>query len=154
MARKTTDETTSTTEAARSVSFTPEALQAVIAQAVALALAGQKTASKAAAKDGQSVRSMKNHMQTIKAFKRAGFGDVVPHQNVLTFQRWMAKGYRPVEGCKSLKIANLRLFHVSQVRALTVEEKAAMAAQTDAANERQRAFEASKVVPIGTGAPQ
>ena len=149
MARKTPDEPTTNNEV-RQVSFTPEALQSVIAQAVALALASQKAAPQAVARDGQTVRSMQNHVKTIKAFKRAGFADAVPHVNVKTFNRWMAEGRRPVEGCHSIKVANLRLFHLSQTRAITIEEREAMQAQSDAAVARHE----GKVVPIGTGAPQ
>lgn len=117
----------------KTVTFTPEALQAVIAQAVALAMADKKAANKPLAKAAQSDRSLKNAIKTVKAFKKAGFGDVKPHEDVLTFNRWMAKGFRPMEGSKSLKVGNLRLFHKSQVRQLSVEEKAEMQAQSDAA---------------------
>ena len=66
----------------------------------------------------------------------------------MTFNRWMAKGYRPMEGSKSLKIRNLRLFHKTQVRSITSEERAALEAQSEAAIARQNAEQAAKVVPI------
>ena len=84
----------------------------------------------------------------VKAFKKAGFGVVTPHVDVMTFNRWMAKGYRPMEGSKSLKIRNLRLFHKTQVRSITPEERAELEAQSAAAVARHQAEQAAKVVPI------
>lgn len=122
-----------------SVTFTPAKLQAVIAEAVALALAGKKADGKAAAVAGKTERSIQNEVKTARAFKKAGFADAVPHVNVKTFNRWMAEGRRPIEGTKSIKVSNLRLFHVSQTRAITVEEREAMQAQSDAAVARHDA---------------
>jgi hypothetical protein len=42
-------------------------------------------------------------MKAIKAFQRAGFKDCKPHETIMTFNRWIAKGRRPVEGSKSLR---------------------------------------------------
>lgn len=116
-----------------SVTFTKAALAQVIAEAVALAMAGKKADNKAANAEGKTERSLQNEVRTAKAFKKAGFADAVPHVNVKTFNRWMAEGRRPIEGTKSIKVANLRLFHVSQTRAITIEEREAMQAQSDAA---------------------
>lgn len=58
----------------------------------------------------------------ITAFKRAGFGTVVPRVDVLTFKAWVAKGFRPIEGSKAVKVKQFRLFHKSQVRPLTEDE--------------------------------
>lgn len=58
----------------------------------------------------------------ITAFKRAGFGTVVPRVDVLTFKAWVAKGFRPIEGSKAVKVKQFRLFHKSQVRPLTADE--------------------------------
>jgi hypothetical protein len=124
---------------AKEVTFTPAALKAVIAEAVALAMAGKKADGKAAAQAGKSERSLKNEIAVVKAFKKAGFGDVRPHIDVKTFNRWVAEGLRPIEGSKSLKIKNLRLFHRTQCRAITLEEKAALQAQSDAAVARHDA---------------
>jgi hypothetical protein len=113
------------------------ALQAIIAQAVAVAIAAKEAemqeALAAKTATGRSERSMLNEIAVVKAFKKAGFGNVKPHEDVRTFNRWMAAGYRPVEGSKSLKIKNLRLFHKSQCRPITAEEKQAMQEQSDAA---------------------
>src|ERR1700730_8901454 len=91
--------------------------------------------------------SMQNEIAVVKAFKKAGFGNVTPHEDVRTFNRWLSAGYRPVEGSKSLKIKNLRLFHRSQVRQLTAEEKAGLQAENEAAAARH----SGSVTPI-TGA--
>lgn len=115
------------------VTFSLEALNKIVADAVALALANKKADNKPAMNAAKSERSIKNEIATVKAFKKAGFGNVTPHKDVMTFNRWAAKGFRPMEGSKSLKVKNLRLFHVSQVRELTIEEKAKMQEQSDAA---------------------
>lgn len=123
----------------KTVTFTPAALQKVIAEAVALAMASKKADNKPAAMAAKTDRSLQNQIKTVKAFKKAGFGDVKPHEDVLTYNRWMSKGFKVIEGSKSLKVGNLRLFHKSQVRALSLEEKQAMQAQSDAAVARHDA---------------
>lgn len=135
----------------KSVTFTPAALQAVIAEAVALALAGKKADSKAMAQAGKSERSIKNEIAVVKAFKKAGYGDVKPHVDVMTFKRWVANGLRPMEGSKSLKVKNLRLFHKSQCRTITLEEKAAAEEQMQAAIARHEA-DKGNVTPLRTEA--
>jgi hypothetical protein len=140
MARKTTTTETPTTNAdAPKVTFTPEALQAVIAEAVAQAMAKQKAEAVAVPAIGNgrsSDRSMQNEIAVVKAFKKAGFGNVKPHEDVRTFNRWVAQGFRPIEGSKSLKIKNLRLFHKRQVRPITSDERAKMVEQQKAAIDR------------------
>jgi hypothetical protein len=144
--------------AVREVSFSPEALQAVIAKATADAVAMATAALRAemqqalaskpgkAAKAGptlsmagKSDRSLRNEIDVVKAFKKAGFGSVTPHQNVKTFNRWMADGRRPIEGSKSLTVGNLRLFHVSPTREITSDEKAKNVEQQKAAIDRHTA---------------
>src|SRR5450631_3365396 len=71
-------------------------LRAMLAQAVAVALAAQKAelmqtmAATKPATNGKSDRSLKNEIAVVKAFKKAGFGDVRPHEDVRTFNRWVA----------------------------------------------------------------
>lgn len=118
------------------VTMTKARMTALVAQAVALALQGKgKSAStvSTANLDGKSERSIKNEIAVVKAFKKAGFGNVTPHVDVMTFNRWVAAGFRPLEGSKSLKVKNLRLFHKTQVRTITTEEKAALKEQNEAA---------------------
>jgi hypothetical protein len=95
---------------------------------------------------GKTDRSIQNEIQTIKAFKKAGFGNVTPHKDVLTFNKWLAQGLRPIPGSKSLRIGNLRLFHKSQCQAVTSDEKVANAKQQAAAVARHD--KTAKVVPI------
>ena len=132
------------------VTFSPEALQAVIAQAVAAALAQSKAKPSASATklDGKSERSIKNEIAVVRAFKKAGFGNVTPHVDVMTFNRWVAAGFRPIEGTKSTKVKNLRLFHKTQVRSITAEEKSALAESQKAAIERHAAKSEGNVVPM------
>jgi hypothetical protein len=151
MARTTkTPETTKSAEAAKPGTNPPvtfdlkdTTLQAIIAQAVSIALDKQKSelmeAAKSAAASGKSERSMANEVAVVRAFRKAGFGNVTPHVDVMTFNRWASKGFRPKEGTKSLKIKNLRLFHKSQVRPLTSEEKQAAKEQSEAAVARHTA---------------
>ena len=132
----TTDTTKVETQAVNPpVTLTPAALQAVIAEATRQSALKAEMQAALVAKpstiiNGKSERSIKNEIAAVKAFAKAGFKDAKPHVNIFTFRKWMERGYRPVEGSKSLKISNLRLFHVSQVRKITSEEKAAMQAQS------------------------
>ncbi len=103
------------------------------------------------AASGKSDQSSKNEMRTISAFKKKGFGIVKPHVDVLTFNKWTDQGLRPREGEHAVPVANLRLFHRSQCRELTVEEKAGFKAKADEriiANKQKIDAAAKKVVPI------
>ena len=127
-------EPTDTPEAAPAPTFTPEALAALLNEVSALraqvASATEAAAPARMSVAGKSEQSIKNEMLVIQAFKRAGYGNVVPHKDVMTFNRWVSQGFRPIVGTKSLKINNLRLFHKTQVRALTPEERGEMKAQS------------------------
>ena len=146
------------------VSFTPEALQAVIAKATQEAVERATAAMKAelqaalAAKppslNNKTEKSLRNEIAVVKAFKKAGYGDVKPHVDVMTYNRFMAAGLRPVPGSKSLKIGNLRLFHKSQCAAVSPEEKAANKDQQQAAVARHEKAAKGKVIPINTANPQ
>ena len=109
------------------------ALQAIIDQAVAVALAAKEAERPA----GKSDQSGKNEMATIKAFKKKGYGIVKPKVDVLTFNKWIDQGLRPKEGEHAAKVANLRLFHRSQCRPLTKEEAAGFAEKAKAKAARQ-----------------
>jgi hypothetical protein len=103
------------------------ALQAIIAQAVAVAMAA-KEAEKPA---GKSDQSTKNEIAAMKAFKKRGFGIIKPHIDTKTFNKWVAEGLRPKEGEHAVPVANLRLFHRSQCRPLSKEEAAGFKAKAD-----------------------
>ena len=137
------------------------AFQAIVAQAVAVRLAAIEAEKPAKmAIPGKSEQSIKNEIQTVRAFKRAGINDAKPHVNVFTFNKWASQGFRPKEGSKSVRVANLRLFHVSQVRKLTAEERKALQQQSaDAVARHEQASKPgstakAKVVPISEAHPQ
>jgi hypothetical protein len=154
---KTTTPEATTNAANPPVTFSAEELQRVIAQATAAAV-DEATASlkaemqaalaaKTPAVSGKGDRSIENEIAVVKAFKKAGFGNVKPHEDVRTFNRWLAAGYRPMEGSKSLKVKNLRLFHKSQCRSITAEEKKAAKAQSDAAIARHKTADVVQLNP-------
>jgi len=134
------------------VTISPEALSQMIAQAVAAALANEKASRKdaaiAAAKDGKSERSMKNEILAVKTFKKAGFGDVKLHDDVKTYNRWIAAGYKVKPGEHAVKVKNLRLFHRSQVIEISGEEKANEVAKMQEAirkfNDKKKGMELSQ----------
>lgn len=131
---------------ANQVTFNLADLQRLIAEGVAQALAAKAAPVPAnTLVDGKTERQLKNEIAAVKAFKKAGFGVVKAREDVKTFRRWMADGFRPIEGSKGIKVKGFNLFHKSQVRAITAEEKAAMQEQMDDAVARH---EAENVVPL------
>jgi len=136
------------TQAAPAVTFSPEQLQQYIDEALAkqaaafkLAMADQQ--AKPAATNGKPSKSAENEWKTIKAFKKLGI-TAKPRVDTFTFNIWVSKGFRPVEGSKAVKVSNLRLFHQSQVRKLTSAEVQALKATKD----QPAAPRKAKVVPI------
>lgn len=71
---------------------------------------------------GLSAKQIENEKAVKTAFKRAGFGTVVPKVDVKTFNLWKAEGFIPKEGEKSLKVKQFRLFHRSQVTKMEAQE--------------------------------
>lgn len=100
-------------------------LQAIIAQAVAAAVAKRDAQQASSAKADSSA---KMEALTLKAFRKAGFEDIKPRENVLTYGKWIEAGRKVKEGEKSVKVKNLRLFHISQTEPITAKEKAAILA--------------------------
>ena len=123
------------------------ALQAIIAQAVAVAVA-----AKEAEKPAGRSKTEENIWKTKKAFAKAGYKNVEPNVNVLTFNKWMAAGRRVKEGERSTKVANLRLFHLDQTRPATKQEVAEHAAKLAPLEASRAADKLPKVSPI-TPAP-
>jgi len=130
-------------EPSPAVTFSPAALQALIdevtasraemaelkAGLIASNKAKMATPAPVAAKPAVD-RSAQNVALTVRAFKKIGVtGEILPHQNILTFRKWIERGYRPVEGSKAVKVSNLRLWHISQCRLLTQAELKAIAKQ-------------------------
>jgi hypothetical protein len=117
------------------------ALQAIIAQAVAVAMAAKEAEKPAKPATDQST---KNELATIKAFKKKFNIIVKPKVDVLTFNKWIEQGLRPKEGEHAVKVANLRLFCKSQCRPLTKAEAGEFAKKFREAEAKRSA----KVVPI------
>jgi len=147
-------------EPSPAVTFSPAALQALIDEVTAsraemaelkagLIEANKRkldTIAKAAkpapvaVATGKTDKSAANDALCIKLFRKAGFQNVVPHVNVKTFNLWLREdGRRPIEGSKSIKVNNLRLFHVTQTREITAAEKKANAKQQADAIDRHTA---------------
>jgi hypothetical protein len=113
------------------------AIKEAIAQAVAAAQAEK------ADKPSASNKSAQNEWRAKKAFAKKGL-DAKPHENILTFAKWLALGRRVKEGERAVAIGALRLFHISQTREATEAELVdAKAKALEAANRK-----ASKVIPI------
>jgi len=130
------------------IEITPETLAKMIAQGVADALAAQKADRVQAAKDSKSERSIKNEILAVKAFKKAGFGDVKLHDDVKTYNRWVAAGRKVKPGEHAVKVKNLRLFHISQTTLVSLEEKEKLVAEQQEAirkfNEKRAAAKAGQ----------
>jgi hypothetical protein len=147
-----------TTTASPTASITPEALKALfdsMAELKATVAKYQAEATAALAKPakmsvaGKSEQSIKNDLSAVRAFRKAGFGTLVPHTDIMTFNKWIELGFRPKEGTKAVKVQNLRLFCKAQCRPITTADKKAIAEQK-AKHEGRK----GKVIPIGTGAQQ
>jgi len=105
------------------VTMSAEALKALLVAARADALAERGAANK-------EDSAAKMEKLAIRAFTKAGFEDVQPRINCLTFNRWVEKGMRPKEGERAIRCKSLRLFHETQCRPLTKEDRAALAEKT------------------------
>lgn len=126
-------------------------LQAIIAQAVAAAVA-QRDAQQASSTKADS--SAKMEALTLKAFKKAGFTDVQPRVNTLTYNKWLEQGRIVKEGEKAIKAKNLRLFHVSQTRPVTPKDKAALAEKAAAKEAKANPAKPAVTPAKGKHAPQ
>ena len=82
-------------------------------------------------KDGKTERQVELEKLTVSAFKRKGLkaDQIKPRVNILTFGKWVEKGFVVKEGEKAVKVKNLRLFHETQVRPITDEDRAKFAAR-------------------------
>ena len=133
------------------MTFTPAALKqvldAAIAEAVAAALGKAASVPKNTLVDGKTEASLKIDILVVKAFKRAGFGEVQPRVDVMTYNKWLASGHKVKPGEKATKVRQFRLFHRSQVEAVEVPSKAEMQAEADAAVASHTAATPSPVKP-------
>jgi hypothetical protein len=99
---------------------------------------------------GRTDKQVSADLACIRAFKKAGYGTVKPHEDVKSFRLWMLDGYRPVEGTKSVKVKQFSLFHRTQVRKLTAEERAAEAGKAtgEAKGAKGKAAKGATVTPL------
>ena len=95
---------------------------------------------------GKPDLSAKNDLDCIRIFKKAGFKDLQPRVNILTFRKWTEQKRRPVEKSKAYRINNLRLWHFDQTRPMTAAEIKAAKEQPEAAANRKA--KGGKVIPI------
>ena len=109
--------------------------QAQLATAIATALASAmgKSAIKTKGRKGTKGRGRaklteaekvayraKNDAETIEVFTKAGFTDVQPRVNVMTYDKWIeTKGRRVKKGEKSHKVGPFSLFHEEQTQPLS-----------------------------------
>jgi hypothetical protein len=127
---------------AKTITVSKSDLATMIAQAVAAALSnGMKPVATGSAKpipntlvDGKTERQLKIDVAVCRAFKKAGFGNVVPREDVMTYNRWMANGFKVKPGEKSVKVKQFRLFHKSQVEFVGAPNKEDLQAEANAAN--------------------
>jgi len=119
------------------MTFTPAALKqvldAAIAEAVAAALGKAASVPKNTLVDGKTEASLKIDILVVKAFKRAGFGEVQPRVDVMTYNKWLASGHKVKPGEKATKIKQFRLFHKSQVEFVGIPPKEAAPSEADVA---------------------
>ena len=123
-------------------------LAAMIAKAVAAALSNGTASEKPVANtlvDGKTERQLKTEVAVCRAFKKAGFGNVVPKEDVMTYNRWMANGFKVKVGEKSVKVKQFRLFHKSQVEFVGAPNKEDLQAEANAANVAHKAAQEQRV---------
>jgi hypothetical protein len=145
-----------TSNEARPATFNLEEANAILARIASekAALASQleelNTLRAKATTKGEVSTAIKNDQACLKIFSKAGFKNVQPRVNVLTFRRWLEQGLRPAEGARSLKVNGLRLFHRDQCRPLTPEEVKARKTQAAEADKRSKV----NVVSLAEAHPQ
>jgi|tagenome__1003787_1003787.scaffolds.fasta_scaffold20987286_4 hypothetical protein len=93
-------------------------IEAMVKAAVEAVLGNQIKATKAAKAVGNTApKATKDETDAavIRAFKKAGYDSVTPRQDVQTYNRWLAQGYKVRTGEHSIKVKQFRLFHRKQV---------------------------------------
>jgi hypothetical protein len=104
-------------------SLTAEALRNLISEVVAEALAKRPdTAARSALPKAERER-VDYEALAIKAFRKAGYGEIKPRIDTKTYNLWLADGLKVKPGEHAVKVRNLRLFHRSQVEAMSAAEK-------------------------------
>lgn len=62
----------------------------------------------------KAVFMAKNDSDAVAAFTAAGYKDVKPRENVLTYGKWAEKGRLVKRGQKAIRVNQFNLFHVDQ----------------------------------------
>lgn len=66
-----------------------------------------------------------NDAGCVAAFTKAGYKDVQPRVNVMTYKKFIASGRMVRKGEKATRVGPFNLFHVDQTDPLPVEQKGA-----------------------------
>jgi len=85
---------------------------------------------------------------TVKAFKRAGYGEVTPRVDTKTYNLWVEAGRRVKPGEHAIKVKQLRLFHVSQTEEISKQEQAAILEKKAAKTDSGTASKLPQVTPF------
>jgi hypothetical protein len=67
-----------------------------------------------------------------RAFKKAGYGEVKPRDDVRTYGKWAEAGFKVKTGERATKVKQFRLFHRSQCEWIGLPSKAEQQAEADA----------------------
>lgn len=76
-------------------------------------------ASRKSTPEESEARRKANDEECIKVFKAAGYKVVEPRFNVLTYNKWIAKGRKVKAGQKGHQVGPFNLFHEDQTEPLT-----------------------------------
>ena len=126
------------------------AMEAAINAAVKAVMA-KKTKTKSKKAKGRStlseaekaVYAAKNDAECIAVFTKAGYKDVQPRVNVLTYGKvkpdgsktgWLSMGRQVKKGQKAVRVGPFALFHITQTEVIGTEPSAPVTAESATAN--------------------
>jgi hypothetical protein len=116
------------------VTFSASELKAVLDAAIAEALAAHEAKPPAnRLVDDKTEQQLRTEVAVCRAFKKAGYGEVKPREDVQTYNRWLAEGWKVKTGERATRIKQFRLFHRSQCEFVGLPSKAEQQAEADAA---------------------
>jgi hypothetical protein len=122
----------------REPSFSLAELNRIVGEQTLAALAKQRAEFEASvqAANASAKERVDYDALCIRAFKKAGFGDVKPRADVLTYNKWIEAGFKVKPGETAIRVKQLRLFHISQcvkmTKAEAAEAKKALEAKAEA----------------------
>lgn len=113
-----------------------EDLQKMIAEGVAQAMATHAPAKRRVGRptmtDEEKAKRKSNlEAEVIKAFTEAGYKDVQPRVNVMTYNKWLEHGRRVKKGASAIRCGSFGLFHVDQTEPLVVPKEPEPETTTD-----------------------